>query len=217
VPPNAPNGSYTFTSEQDYGPRDNPDYPYHYGLDFGRAAGTTILAIDGGTVIEHGISATNGYVVKLQHAGYQSRYSHMLAGSTTHLSLGQWLARGSGVGKVGATGSAARGNHLHLDVIVNGQRIDPEAFIYANLNTQDPQRGASDGMSTVYYRTTDYLYALAGDSPGTSANWIESSNPAVYNKWVVARNLGNGPLDAATFEAWKQRYLEPIQMISVTA
>jgi hypothetical protein len=86
--------------------------------------------------------------------------------------------------------------------------IGPLTRSGSSTTTPTPSMGTN--MSTVYYRTSDYLYALAGDSPGTAANWIEATDPSIYNKWVQGRGNANVPLDPTTFAAWKALYLQPL-------
>lgn len=68
-------------------------------------------------------------------------------------------------------------------------------------------------MATMYEKqgSKPTLYALAGDSPGTSANWLETSDGAFANK--LAETHGNAKLlSPATWESWKTRYLEPLKI-----
>lgn len=128
VPPE--NGTYTFSSTQDFGPRviDGTE-GYHYGLDFGRTAGTPIVAIAGGIVDTKDVDHSNsGNHIIIDHGTYRSGYKHMLAGSHSHLQVGSPIAQGDPVGNVGSTGYSF-GAHLHLDIYSSGQRVDPYAFL----------------------------------------------------------------------------------------
>lgn len=103
---------------------------YHYGLDLAAPSGTPIYAAASGTVIFAQYHTGGfGYCVQIQHAdGTVSLYAHC---SELLAREGQWVSQGTLIGKVGATGYAF-GNHLHLEVIVNGERLDPELFIIEN-------------------------------------------------------------------------------------
>ena len=48
---------------------------------------------------------------------------------------GQKVKRGDIIGEVGSTGTST-GNHLHYEVIKNGQKINPVQFIQ-DLNTEE--------------------------------------------------------------------------------
>jgi murein DD-endopeptidase MepM/ murein hydrolase activator NlpD len=74
------------------------------------AAGTIIVAADNG--------AWNGgygnYVVIAHDNGTQTLYAHMITGSVT-VAVGQTVAQGDVIGKVGMTGDAT-GPHVHLEI-----------------------------------------------------------------------------------------------------
>ena len=55
--------------------------------------------------------------------GNSTLYAHM---SSRAVSAGQIVSQGDVIGYVGSTGSST-GNHLHLEVRVNYQRVDPES------------------------------------------------------------------------------------------
>jgi len=57
--------------------------------------------------------------------------------------------------------------------------------------------------------TTPLLYALAGGSPGTPANWLETTDPGFATQ--LAGQAGNSAgLSADSFEAFKRAYLAPV-------
>jgi len=69
-----------------------------------------------------------------------------------------------------------------------------------------------DDMSKLYYQqnTTPTLYALAGDSPGTPANWLETTDQGLANGWSAQIGAASIPLNAATFASYKADYLSPL-------
>ncbi|WP_374441148.1 peptidoglycan DD-metalloendopeptidase family protein [Pseudomonas panipatensis] len=100
----------------------------HAGLDFAVAAGTPIKTPAAGKVILIGDYFFNGRTVFVDHGqGFISMFCHM---SKIDVQLGQQLARGSVVGRVGATGRAT-GPHMHWNVSLNDTRVDPAIFIGA--------------------------------------------------------------------------------------
>lgn len=86
-------------------------------------AGTPILAAADGTVIvANGVDSwggSYGYYVKLDHGGgLQTLYAHC---QTICVTAGQQVQAGQVIGYVGHTGRAT-GDHLHFEIVENGQR-----------------------------------------------------------------------------------------------
>ncbi|NNB44512.1 peptidoglycan DD-metalloendopeptidase family protein [Pseudomonas chlororaphis] len=100
----------------------------HAGLDFAVPAGTPIKTPAAGKVILIGNYFFNGNTVFVDHGqGFISMFCHM---SKIDVKVGQQLARGGVVGKVGSTGRAT-GPHMHWNVSLNDARVDPAIFIGA--------------------------------------------------------------------------------------
>ncbi len=103
----------------------------HKGIDIanGNTSGKLILAADSGTVELVKISNQGyGNQVVINHGnGVKTRYAHMLDGSIS-VSVGQKVSRGQAIGRVGNTGNST-GPHLHFEVIVNGNTVDPYPYI----------------------------------------------------------------------------------------
>lgn len=123
-------GFYTLTSK--YGPRIHPitgEYKNHSGTDISATGGTPILAARGGQVITATYHWSYGNYVVVDHGnGDSTLYAHM---NTITVSEGDIVMQGDQLGTVGTTGSST-GNHLHFEVRVNGDRVDPESF-YPNI------------------------------------------------------------------------------------
>lgn len=100
----------------------------HAGLDFAVPAGTPIKAPAAGQVILIGNYFFNGNTVFVDHGqGLISMFCHL---SKIDVHLGQPLARGAVLGRVGATGRAT-GPHMHWNISLNDSRVDPAIFIGA--------------------------------------------------------------------------------------
>ena len=98
----------------------------HAGLDFAVPAGTPIKTPAAGKVILIGNYFFNGNTVFVDHGqGFISMFCHM---SKIDTQVGQQLARGDVVGRVGSTGRAT-GPHMHWNVSLNDARVDPAIFI----------------------------------------------------------------------------------------
>jgi murein DD-endopeptidase MepM/ murein hydrolase activator NlpD len=97
----------------------------HEGIDIAAPAGTAIHAAASGTIIFAGWMGGYGNMVIIDHGGgLATAYAHM---SSIWLSGGS-VARGASIGGVGTTGSST-GNHLHFEVRVNGQPVDPMGYL----------------------------------------------------------------------------------------
>src|SRR5437868_2170389 len=95
----------------------------HPGIDFTAPCGAPFYATADGTVREAGYN-TGGYgnCVVIDHGfGYQTLYGHM---SKLGCRAGKKVKRGDLIGYVGSTGKST-GNHVHYEVIKNGDKIDP--------------------------------------------------------------------------------------------
>ena len=99
----------------------------HTGLDIAAPAGTPIKAAADGTVIFAGYSGGYGYVVKMNNGnGVQTFYAHC---SRLYVSTGEKVEAGEVIAAVGSTGNST-GNHLHFEVRVNGNEVNPQNYLY---------------------------------------------------------------------------------------
>jgi len=97
---------------------------YHKGVDIANKSAPDILAADAGKIIVAGWPDNYGYGnrVMIDHGnGYMTLYAHL---SVIYVKVGQTIARGSAIGKMGSTGRST-GTHLHFEVIKSGSRINP--------------------------------------------------------------------------------------------
>jgi murein DD-endopeptidase MepM/ murein hydrolase activator NlpD len=90
----------------------------HSGLDFAMPVGTPIPALANGTIVLNQESKVLGHVVVLRIIDKQKRaayigYCHL---SEPGLAVGTKVKVGQPVGKVGNSGSASSGPHLHMTV-----------------------------------------------------------------------------------------------------
>jgi murein DD-endopeptidase MepM/ murein hydrolase activator NlpD len=98
----------------------------HVGIDIAAPYGTPIVAPSGGTVRFAG-RRTDGYgqTVEIQHGPRLiTRFAHA---SRLLVQTGEQVQRGQVIAEVGATGIAT-GPHLHYEVLLDGQRVDPRSF-----------------------------------------------------------------------------------------
>lgn len=98
----------------------------HTGIDYAAPSGTPIRAPSAGIVEFRGWKGGYGNTVILRHNGsMETLYAHMSAFSTT-AAPGMRVAAGEVIGYVGSTGRST-GPHLHYEVRLNGQPVNPVA------------------------------------------------------------------------------------------
>lgn len=105
---------------------------FHAGIDWAAPAGTPVHAAgDGFVVAVRPRFGSYGNYVRIDHSGsIETAYAH-LDTFARHLRIGRPIARGEMIGRVGRTGRAT-GPHLHFELHVAGQPIDPlKAASYA--------------------------------------------------------------------------------------
>jgi murein DD-endopeptidase MepM/ murein hydrolase activator NlpD len=112
-----------------YGPRWGS---FHYGLDFTPGEGAQIQAVAGGTVrVASESGAAFGVHVIIDHEIdgeiFSTHYAHMQYGSL-QVKAGDTVEVGQFLGLTGNTG-LSYGAHLHFEVFVNNQRIDPLTWL----------------------------------------------------------------------------------------
>ena len=97
----------------------------HTGTDIACAEGTPILAAaDGIVTVANGLDSwggSYGYYIQIDHGtGLETLYAHC---SSICVTTGQQVQAGEVIGYVGHTGRVT-GNHLHLEVRIDGNRAD---------------------------------------------------------------------------------------------
>jgi murein DD-endopeptidase MepM/ murein hydrolase activator NlpD len=100
---------------------------FHAGLDLGAPCGTPIKAAGTGIVVSAGFNSGGyGNMTLISHgAGMSTLYGHQ---SSIIVAEGQSVAQGQVIGYVGSTGKST-GCHLHFEVRVNGNPVDPLGYL----------------------------------------------------------------------------------------
>jgi murein DD-endopeptidase MepM/ murein hydrolase activator NlpD len=99
---------------------------FHAGLDFKGPTGAPIFAAAGGRVAFVGRRSGYGNCVEIDHGnGLRTRYAHM---SAFRARVGQPVVAGQQIGAVGSTGRST-GPHLHFEVRVHDQPVNPRPFL----------------------------------------------------------------------------------------
>ena len=100
---------------------------FHPGIDIANDLGTPVVATADG-IVEYAGWNSGGYgnMVDINHGnGLMTRYGH---GSQVVVSAGQHVVRGQVIMLMGSTGFST-GPHVHYEVHVNGQRVNPISYL----------------------------------------------------------------------------------------
>lgn len=107
---------------------------FHTGVDFRGDTGDPARATAAGTVIAAGRDGGYGLMVEVDHGnGLATRYAHL---SAISVSVGDRIAAGGVVGRVGSTGRST-GPHLHYETRIKGEPVDPQRFLRAGVRLGD--------------------------------------------------------------------------------
>lgn len=109
----------------------------HLAIDYKAAAGTPLVSIGNGVVLEAGRHRGYGNFISIRHPnGYVSRYAH-LSRFARGIRKGAHVSQGQVIGYVGSTGLAT-GPHLHFEIQKNGRNVN---FLMLKNPPQEPLRG----------------------------------------------------------------------------
>ncbi len=119
-----------------YGMRVNPILGFsmmHKGVDFGVPTGTPILAAGSGAIEKAGENGAYGLYVRIRHDKiHGTAYAHM-SGLAKGIRVGAKVKQGQVIGYVGESGRAT-GPHLHYEVLVNDQQVNPMSVKFKSGN-----------------------------------------------------------------------------------
>jgi murein DD-endopeptidase MepM/ murein hydrolase activator NlpD len=117
-----------------FGPRFHPIQHrmiFHAGEDLvrGGTCGATQYAAHSGVVTFAGWNGGYGNYVRIDHGGgVSSAYGHIMNGGTL-VRNGQQVVAGQPIAQTGTTGGST-GCHLHFEIRLNGNAVDPVAFMH---------------------------------------------------------------------------------------
>ena len=99
---------------------------FHHGIDLSAPRGTRIFAASNGEVVTAEYSSGYGRMVEVDHGyGITSRYAHC---NSLFVRPGDWVEAGQVIATVGSTGQTT-GPHLHFELLVDGQVVDPMEYL----------------------------------------------------------------------------------------
>ena len=127
LPLAAPLGEYQV--ESPFGRRIDPinhRQAFHPGVDLGSAFRSPVYSTAPGVVTYAGVRDNYGKFVEIDHGnGIVTHYAHL---HRITVARGQRVGAHQEVGELGSTGRST-GPHLHYEVVVDGEPLDPEKFL----------------------------------------------------------------------------------------
>jgi len=111
-----------------FGKREHPitkEVKEHNGVDIKAPEGTNVVSSITGTVTDVGYDSEKGNYIVVENGNIKTLYAQL---ATTSVNKGDKITAKQSIGTVGKTGSAT-GAHLHFEVMVDGEYVDPAAYI----------------------------------------------------------------------------------------
>lgn len=106
---------------------------FHTGVDLAAYKGAPIRAPEAGTILRVDPDTEQGKTVEMLLAnGYVLRFARLDA---IKVAAGDTVNAGTVLGLMGSSGKGSTGPHLHLEVVANGQHVNPEAVPGLRLAT----------------------------------------------------------------------------------
>jgi murein DD-endopeptidase MepM/ murein hydrolase activator NlpD len=143
IPAYMPAKNFSFTSG--YGFRYDPftgGGAMHAGVDLAGAYSSPIYAAASGEVLRATWVGGYGNMVEIDHGrGMTTRYGHLASSS---VKPGQKVNQGDVIGAMGSTGRST-GTHLHFEVRVDGQAVNPMPFLEAARDVFEIQQSVDSG------------------------------------------------------------------------
>ena len=113
-----------------FGPRMHPVLGFtrmHKGTDFATPVGTTVYASGDGVIDFVGLHGGHGNYMRVRHSPtLETAYAHLSAYGAG-MTVGTAVRQGQAIALSGNTGLSS-GPHLHYEIIVNNEQVDPMTF-----------------------------------------------------------------------------------------
>lgn len=105
---------------------ENSNTEFHKGIDIGADKGSVISAmLDGTAIIAEKDDSYGNYIVLEHSDNVKTLYAHC---SELCVKQGEKVTAGQKIALVGSSGDSD-GNHLHLEVIIDGENINPQEIL----------------------------------------------------------------------------------------
>lgn len=146
IPSFIPVTRYTVTSG--FGVRYDPftgRTAMHQGVDLSGSYGEAVYAAADGVVQRAASTGAYGNMIDLDHdRGLGTRYGHL---AKILVRTGQRVTQGQKIGMMGSTGRST-GTHLHYEVRIDGNAVNPMPFLEASADVMEIQRRARERLET---------------------------------------------------------------------
>ncbi len=141
----------------------------HKGIDFAAPTGTPVFAAGDGVVKEERWAGGYGRWLEIRHnTEWSTGYGHL---SGWAVKAGQHVHQGQVVAYVGSTGEST-GPHLHYEVILHGEKINPKG-------AKVPQGTILEGRELAAFKTQEsQINALLGGPANADTLRLASAAPA---------------------------------------
>lgn len=176
-----------------YGVRNSPFHSgevMHNGLDIAADEGTPVFAPADGEVVFAGVFGGFGKYVRISHGyGIGTRYAH---NAEILVKKGQKVRRGDQIAVIGSTGRST-GPHLHYEVLVHGEQIDPSRFVL-DQNIKRP-------TELVAASVPPHPLGVGGEAIEANASSLTTSTHSLSERLFQTAADGStttGPLDQTT-------------------
>ena len=121
---------------RNFGKREHPitkEVHEHNGIDIKAPEGTDVVSSISGTVTDVGFDSEKGNYIVIEKGNIKTLYAQL---ATTDVKKGDAVAANQAIGTVGKTGNAT-GAHLHFEVMVDGEYVNPEFKIKAEEESKN--------------------------------------------------------------------------------
>ncbi len=117
-------------------------WAFHAGLDLIGPRNAPVLSTAAGVVVFAGRKGPYGRAVEIDHGlGIKTRYAHL---NTIGVQVGDVVSYSKRIGTMGSTGRST-GQHLHYEILLDDEPVDPGKFIEAGYHVFKQQEDANAG------------------------------------------------------------------------
>jgi len=117
-------------------------WAFHAGLDLIGPRNAPVLSTAAGVVVFAGRKGPYGRAVEIDHGlGIKTRYAHL---NTIGVQVGDVVTYSKRIGTMGSTGRST-GQHLHYEILLDDEPVDPGKFIEAGYHVFKQQEDTNAG------------------------------------------------------------------------
>lgn len=164
--------------------------PYHPGVDFRARRGCPLYSANIGKVIRAGKYSDGGLGIEIQHPeGWSTFYYHL---ESVAVKADDPVHAGSLIGACDNTGFYTTSDHLHFELRVKGEKINPAGYFTMAYNgfTIGAQQWNKSRCYHRYYRDA-------------KRNLVNEMKTALYMAKRLKRLPNNEEINAAIWGAWE--------------